>query len=85
MLGNPRGIVLALVPGETLPTMLRWTDAQRSVLMQVLPAVANLGVGTMVFGQFLRQQPFSTGVALAGVGFWFVLVSLTLVLAGGKQ
>jgi len=47
--------------------------------------MANLGVGTMVFGQFLRQQPFSSGVALAGVAFWLVLIALTLVLAGGKQ
>jgi len=39
----------------------------------------------MVFGQFLRQQPFSNGLALAGIGFWFVFVGITVVFAGGKR
>ncbi len=65
--------------------MLRLTDAQRAVLVQAIPAVANLAVGAMVFGQFLRQQPFSTGLAAAGIAFWFVFVGVTVLLAGSKR
>jgi hypothetical protein len=65
--------------------MLRLTDAQRAVLVQAIPAVANLGIGTMVFGQFLRQQSFSIGLALSGLSVWFVLVGLTVIFAGGKR
>lgn len=65
--------------------MLKLTDRQRPVLVQTIPAVANLGVGTLVFGQFLRQEPFSIGLALAGTGIWVVLVSMTLVLAEGTR
>ena len=65
--------------------MLRLSDPQRAVLVQVFPAVANLGLGAMVFGQFLRQQPFSAGLAGAGIGFWFALIAYTLVIAGGKR
>jgi hypothetical protein len=65
--------------------MLRLNDAQRAVLVQAIPAVAHLAVGAMVFGQFLRQQPFSAGLALAGIAFWVVFVSITVVFAGGKQ
>lgn len=65
--------------------MLRLAEAQRAVLVQAIPAVANLAIGAMVFGQFLRQQPFSIGLALAGVGFWFMFVSIAVVFAGGKR
>ena len=65
--------------------MLRLTDAQRAVLVQAIPAVANLAIGAMVFGQFLRQQPFSTGLAAAGIAFWFAFVAITVVIAGGKR
>jgi hypothetical protein len=65
--------------------MLRLTDAQRAVLIHAIPAVANLGIGTMVFGQFLRQKSFSIGLALSGLSVRLVLVGLTVILAGGKR
>ena len=65
--------------------MLRLTEAQRAVLVQAIPAVAHLGVGTMVFGQFLRQESFSVPLALGGITTWVVLVTFTLVLAGAKR
>jgi hypothetical protein len=43
--------------------MLRLKKGQRAVLVQAFPAVANLAVGALVFGQLLRQQPFSFGLA----------------------
>jgi uncharacterized membrane protein YbjE (DUF340 family) len=78
------GMALALTRPET-STMLRLTDPQRAVLVHAIPAVANLAVGAMVFGQFLRQQPFSAGLAVAGIGFWFAFVGLTVVVAGGDR
>jgi len=65
--------------------MLRLTDAQRAVLVQAIPAVGQLAVGTLVFGQFLRQQPFSPWLALGGIALWFVFVGITVVFAGGKR
>jgi hypothetical protein len=64
--------------------MLRLADAQRAVLVQAIPAVAHLAVGTFVFGQFLRQQPLSTGLALTGIALWFALITETVLIAGGK-
>ena len=64
--------------------MVRLTDAQRAVLVQAFPAVAHLAVGGLVFGQFLRDRPFSIGLALAGVGVWLWLVGFAVVLARGK-
>ncbi len=65
--------------------MLRLTDAQRAVLVQAFPALAHLAAGTLVFGQFIRQQPFSVVLALSGMTIWIVFVSTTLFIAGGKQ
>lgn len=65
--------------------MLRLADAQRGVLIQAIPAVAHLAVGTLVFGQFLRQRPFSIALALTGIGVWLGFIAVTVVLAGGKR
>lgn len=65
--------------------MLRSTDPQRAVLIQAFPAVAHLGVGALVFGQFLRERPFSLWLALAGIGIWLGSISIALVFAGGKR
>jgi hypothetical protein len=65
--------------------MLRLTEAQRAVLVQVFPAAANLALGAMVFGQFLRQQSFSSVLALSGIAFWIAFISLTLTIARGNQ
>jgi len=65
--------------------MLRLSDPQRGVLVHAIPAVANLGLGALVFGQFLRQQSFSISLAGAGIALWFALITSTLVIAGGKR
>jgi len=66
-------------------TMIRLADGQRAVLVQAFPAAANLGLGALVFGQFLRQQPFSISLAMAGAGIWLAGVAVAFVLAGGKR
>lgn len=65
--------------------MVRLTDAQRTVLTQALPAVAHVALGALVFGQFLREQPFSFWLATAGLGIWLSCVSAAVAIAGGKQ
>ena len=65
--------------------MLKLADGQRAVLVQAFPAVGNLGIGAMVFGQFLRQQSFSMLLAFAGIGIWIGFVGFAIVLAGGKR
>jgi hypothetical protein len=66
-------------------TVLKLTDAQRAVLVQALPAVAHLGLGGLVFGQVLRDRPFSWWLALAGIGIWLWFVSMALAIAEGKR
>ena len=44
--------------------MLRLRSRQRAVMVEKLPDVANLGVGALVFGQFVGEQPFSPWLAL---------------------
>ncbi len=75
----------ALASAHVHVTMLRLTDAQRAVLTQALPAVAHVAVGALVFGQFLREQPYSLPLALIGIGIWFWFVGVAVALAGGKQ
>ena len=65
--------------------MLDFSERQRGVLIQAVPAVANLGVGTLVFGQFLRQEPFSLRLALAGIALWFVIIGAAVALAGERR
>ena len=76
------GMLRARVKGVA---MLRLTDAQRTVLIQAFPAVAHVAVGTLVFGQFVRQQPLSIALTLAGIGIWVTCVAVAVVLAGGKR
>jgi len=65
--------------------MVEFTDPQRAVLVQALPAVAHLGVGALVFGQFLRDQPFSFWLAFVGIGIWLWFVGVAVVIAGGRR
>lgn len=64
--------------------MVKLADGQRAVLVQAFPAVGNLGIGAMVFGQFLRHQSFSMLLALAGIGIWLGFIGFAVVLAGAK-
>ncbi|MBI3492300.1 MAG: hypothetical protein HY047_11050 [Acidobacteria bacterium] len=51
------------------------------MLVDKLPDVANLGVGALVFGQFLGERTFSRSMALIGLGLWFLLIGVALWLA----
>lgn len=65
--------------------MLRLIRAQRAVLLEKVPDVANLAVGALVFGQFLGEEPYSLRLALFGVASWTALMALTFVIAGEEQ
>ena len=54
--------------------MLRLKARQLSVLVEKVPDVANLGVGALVFGQFVGGQRFSVRIAVAGLVIWIVLI-----------
>ena len=65
--------------------MVRLTRKQREVLVDKVPDVANLVAGSMFFGQFLTERPFSVALAIIGgiasVAFW----ALALTLSGGES
>lgn len=65
--------------------MLTLKPRQRAVLLEKVPDVANLGVGVLVFGQFVSDQPFSVWLAVLGFGIWSGLMEGTLLIAGDDK
>ena len=65
--------------------MLLLNDAQRALLTDKVPDVANLAVGGLFFGQFLGGRPFSLTLALYGLGSWAVLFAWAVMLAARKK
>ena len=65
--------------------MLRLRQRQRTVLLEKLPDVANLGIGALPFGQFVSDQPFSPWLALSGCVIWTAFMALTLSIAGEDE
>jgi len=65
--------------------MLRLKPRQRAVLIEEVPGAANLAAGSMFFGQFLTDRPFSVVLGVAGITAWIALWVLTLLLAQEGQ
>lgn len=65
--------------------MLLLNQAQRAMLVDKVPDLANLAVGALFFGQFLGDRPFSFTVALCGVGMWGMLIAWTIVIASERN
>jgi hypothetical protein len=65
--------------------MLESNKTQRGVLIDKIPALANLGAGAMIFGQFLNQRPFSWLVAVSGIALWIFLTGCAIAIARGEQ
>ena len=61
--------------------MLRLRQRQREVLIDKGPDMANLAMGGLVFGQFLRPEPFSFPVAVAGLAIWLIAMGLAIAWA----
>jgi hypothetical protein len=65
--------------------MLRLTARQREALIEKVPDFGNLAAGSMLFGQFLTERPFSLALASAGAATWLALWVFVLVLAQGER
>ena len=65
--------------------MLRLKPRQREVLIEKVPDAANLAAGSMFFGQFLTDRPFSVVLGLTGITAWVAFWVFTLLLAEEGQ
>ena len=65
--------------------MLVLKGAQRAMLVEELPDVANLALGGLVLGQFLSENVFSTELAIVGFVIWALLMVFAAILAGGLE
>ena len=65
--------------------MIRLNQMQRGILIDKVPALANLAAGAMTFGQFLSQGPFSWLVAASGITLWFFLTAGAITIARGAK
>ncbi len=61
--------------------MVELTSQQRALLADKLPDVANIAAGALVFGQFLRDRPFSWPLTASGLSLWAFLFGCAVVLA----
>jgi hypothetical protein len=61
--------------------MLRLSAGQRRLLIHVLRELANFGVISLLFGQFLGERPFSMALTLTAGGLWMILIGAALWLA----
>ncbi len=65
--------------------MIRLTTARRRVLIAHLPELANVAAGSLLFGQFLSERPYSLALALGGVVVWLLLIVAVFALAEGER
>ena len=66
-------------------TMLGLRQAQRTVLVEKIPDLANLATGGLIFGQFVGGQRFSLTIAVVGVITWVVMIVVTLAIARNEE
>ena len=57
--------------------------AAGAVLVEKIPDLANLGAGSLIFGQALSGEPFSLPWALLGIFLWFAVFCWVFLLASG--
>jgi hypothetical protein len=62
-------------------TMIRLKPAHRRILVAHVPELANLAAGSLLFGQYLTDRPYSLVVAMLGIVLWFVLIGVTFLAA----
>jgi hypothetical protein len=62
-------------------TMIRLKPAHRRVLVAHVPELANIAIGSFLFGQFLTDRPYSVVLAIVGVATWFALIGFTFLVA----
>ena len=62
--------------------MLRFGPRRRTVLIETFRELANLVVGALVIGQFVGAEGPLVAPIVGGIGAWFLLLGLALLLAG---
>ncbi len=72
-------------PASQRMTMLRLRPGQRRVLIDRVPELANYIVGSLFFGQFLTERPFSYALAVASVALWFAAIAFTFWLVAAEE
>lgn len=65
--------------------MLRLKSGQRRVLIERFPELANFVAGSLFFGQFLTDRPFSWGLAGASILVWSLLLGVAMHPAAQEE
>ena len=65
--------------------MLRLRPDQRRLFADHLPELANFAAGSLLFGQFLTERPWSLAAGLVGVVSYAVLMGIALFFAEGER
>ena len=65
--------------------MLRLGRGPRRVLIERFPELANFIVGSLFFGQFLSESPFSWALAAGSVALWALLLGFWCYLATQEE
>ena len=61
--------------------MLRLSPGQRRLVVANVPALGNVAAGSLLFGQFLSERPYSPTIALIGLVAWVVLFGIAFFFA----
>ena len=64
--------------------MVRLKPAQRRVLVDKVPDLANIGAGLFVFAQFIGEQPASLWLLLVGLAVWAAVLVIAVMVEGGE-
>jgi len=65
--------------------MLLLNRAQRAMLVDKVPDIANVAAGALLFGEFLGGQRFSFLLAVSGAMIWAALMGWSLFLARQRR
>ena len=65
--------------------MLRLGPEQRRLFADHVPEPANFAAGTLLFGQFLTERPWSLTASLVGIVSYAVLMGIALFFAEGER
>lgn len=65
--------------------MLRLPKRRRELLIDKLPDAANVALGALVFGQFLRDDPYSIVAVVIGAATWLGLMAVAWLVSEGRD
>ena len=65
--------------------MRRLRPEQTSLFADHLPELANFAAGSLLFGQFLAERPYSLRLMLVGLVSYAALMGIALFFAGRQR